>query len=87
MKSGYANSETIRALVELAPCPLTRSWGQELFSLKVANRAFSIGFPSGCRVESLKAKLWNKDQIAARITRKKGYTLSLAINIVVQTTT
>ena len=70
MKSGQANSEVGRTLVELAPCPLTRSWGQGLFSLKVANRAFSIGFPSGCRLESLKVKLREKGQTVSSAARK-----------------
>jgi hypothetical protein len=87
MKSGQANSEVGHALVELAPCPLTRSWGQGLSSLKVANRAFSIGFPSGCRLESLKAKLQEKGQTESSTARKMGYGLSLAINVVAQTTT
>ena len=87
MKLGQVNPETRRALVEFAPCPLIRSWGQELFRLKVANRAFSIGFPFGCRLESLEIKLWDNNQIVvARATRKSGYALSLAINIIIQTT-
>src|SRR6266478_4142488 len=86
MKLGKANPATRRALVELAPCPLTRSWGQEWFNLKDANRAFSIGFPSGCRLESLKAKLRDNHQIVARAARRNWYALSLAINIFVKTT-